>query len=160
MNGLMVEHWLQQVSLFYWINNFISNEFNYKIGSPFPPAKNPQTGKDYYIAEANNALIYPGLGLGTIASRSTKMSKGMILAGVRALANVSPALEDPDAPLLPDLADVRKVSLHIATAVVKQALEEGVAQINIKKDDDAIIEHIKVDMWDPVYRWVIIEFTN
>lgn len=80
------------------------------------------------------------------------MSKGMILAGVRALANVSPALEDPDAPLLPDLADVRKVSLHIATAVVKQALEEGVAQINIKKDDDAIIEHIKVDMWDPVYR--------
>ncbi|TIA70576.1 hypothetical protein E3P92_00562 [Wallemia ichthyophaga] len=126
-------------------------------GSPFPPAKNPITGKDYFIAEANNALIYPGLGLGTIASRSSKMSKGMILAGVKALASASPALEDPDAPLLPDLAGVRKVSLQIAAAVVRQAMEEGVANINLKKDDDAIIEHIKFGMWDPVYRPLELE---
>lgn len=84
----------------------------------------------------------------------------MILAGVRALASVSPALDDPDAPLLPDLADVRKVSLHVAAAVVRQALEEGVANVNLKKDDEAIIEHIKVGMWDPVYRPLEIEPEN
>ncbi|KAL5496014.1 MAE1_3 [Sanghuangporus vaninii] len=54
-------------------------------GSPFPPAKMPH-GKDYVIAECNNVLIYPGLGLGAIVSRTCTLSDEMIIAGAQCLA--------------------------------------------------------------------------
>jgi malate dehydrogenase (oxaloacetate-decarboxylating) len=54
------------------------------------------------IAECNNALIYPGLGLGAIVSKSRSMSDTMLLAGTQALASLAPALKDPDQALLPD----------------------------------------------------------
>lgn len=54
------------------------------------------------IAECNNALIYPGLGLGAIVSQSRTMSDTMLLAGTQALASLAPALKDPDQALLPD----------------------------------------------------------
>jgi hypothetical protein len=49
----------------------------------------------------------------------------MLMAGVHALASLSPALHNPEASLLPDLADVRKVSVEVAAAVVRQAVEDG-----------------------------------
>ena len=52
----------------------------------------------------------------------------MLMAGVHALASLSPALENPEASLLPDLADVRAVSVHVAAAVVRQAVQDGNAQ--------------------------------
>lgn len=77
------------------------------------------------VAQTNNALIYPALGLGAILARSNTISPSMLMAGVHALASLSPALHNPEASLLPDLADVRKVSVDVAAAVVRQAVEDG-----------------------------------
>jgi hypothetical protein len=77
------------------------------------------------VAQTNNALIYPALGLGAILARSRTISPSMLMAGVHALASLSPAIHNPEASLLPDLADVRKVSVDVAAAVVRQAVEDG-----------------------------------
>ena len=100
-------------------------------GSPFAPVKNPHSGKVMPIAELNNALIFPALGLGTVLSKAEKLSDGMIVAGVQALASLSPSLSDPDAPLLPDLEHVRQVTVVIAAAVMKQARHEGHAKADL-----------------------------
>ena len=97
-------------------------------GSPFAPVMNPRTKKDMVIAELNNALIFPALGLGTILSKAVKLTDSMIVAGVEALSSLSPSLQDPDAGLLPDLEHVRHVSVVVAAAVMRKAREEGQAK--------------------------------
>jgi len=123
-------------------------------GSPFPPVPMPD-GRLMKTAEANNALCFPALGLGTVISRSRTMSPGMIMAGVHALAELSPVRENPDSPgsLLPDLADVRRVSVKVAAAVLQKAIEEGHARKEFQFESEADVEeYIKKRMWDPVYR--------
>ncbi|KAF8308411.1 hypothetical protein DL93DRAFT_2142422 [Clavulina sp. PMI_390] len=129
-------------------------------GSPFPKVKREE-GKEYIIAECNNALIYPGIGFGAIMSRSKTVSKSMIVAATRALAELSPALAspgtepDPNAALLPDFEDARKANLEVAIAVAKQAIEEGVANVdwaspdNLNEDD--LRKRVEAAMWEPVY---------
>ncbi|TFK56407.1 hypothetical protein OE88DRAFT_1669769 [Heliocybe sulcata] len=117
-------------------------------GSPFPPAKNPN-GKDYIIAECNNALIYPGLGFGAVISQARKISDSMIIAGTRRLASLSPALKDPDNALLPDMADAPQVNYEVSVAVAEQAIEEGIAGVNWKKEE--VREKLKEKRWEPVY---------
>ncbi|GAA6043653.1 hypothetical protein JCM8097_000860 [Rhodosporidiobolus ruineniae] len=118
-------------------------------GSPFPPVKNPN-GKEHKVAEANNALIYPGFGLGVIASRAAFFTDNMINAGVAALAKLAPALEDPDESLLPALRDLRHVSVKVAVAVANAAMEEGVAKV--ERDEPFTEEEVRSMQWDPVYR--------
>lgn len=69
-----------------------------------------------------------GSGLGAILAKSRTISSSMIMASANALSELSPALKDPGASLLPDLADVRDVSVYVAAAVVRQAVAEGNAQ--------------------------------
>lgn len=77
----------------------------------------------------------------------------MLVAAVKALAAQSPTLKDPDKGLLPDVADVREISVHIAKAVIKQAVEEGMAQEkDIPTDDGDLDEWVREQMWDPLYR--------
>ena len=83
------------------------------------------------VAQTNNALIYPALGLGAILARSNTISNSMLMAGVNSLALLSPALDNHEASLLPDLADVRSVSVDVAAAVVRQAVEDGNAKDQI-----------------------------
>ena len=76
----------------------------------------------------------------------------MLVAAVKALAAMSPALKDPDKGLLPDVVDVREISVKIAKAVIKQALEEGLAtEEGIPKNDD-LDEWVREQMWEPRYR--------
>jgi malate dehydrogenase (oxaloacetate-decarboxylating) len=96
-------------------------------GSPFDPVE--VNGKLVRISQVNNSFIFPGLALGILVSRSTRVSDAMIMASAKALAGLSPALEDPNAPLLPPIADCRKVSLVIAEAVAKQAMADGTAEM-------------------------------
>ncbi|KAF5383967.1 hypothetical protein D9757_006928 [Collybiopsis confluens] len=117
-------------------------------GSPFPPAKMPN-GKDYVIAECNNALIYPGLGFGTMISKSKRMSDTMIIAGARRLASLSPALQDPDNALLPDFGEAPDVNFEVAVAVAEQAVEEGSAGVDWKKEE--VREKAKLKVWVPLY---------
>jgi hypothetical protein len=75
-------------------------------------------------------------------------------AGVQALAALSPALTDPGASLLPDLPEVRYVSVKVAAAVIKRAVEEGHSRVPELEgmNMDEIEERIKAMQWDPVYR--------
>ncbi|KAJ6458963.1 hypothetical protein DFH09DRAFT_1231744 [Mycena vulgaris] len=117
-------------------------------GSPFPPAKMPN-GKDYVIAECNNALIYPGLGFGAIISKSRRMTDTMIIAGARRLASLSPALKDPDDALLPDFADAPQINFEVAVAVAEQAIDEGSADVSWKKEEAR--EKVRQHLWQPIY---------
>ncbi|KAG0706613.1 hypothetical protein DFH29DRAFT_900437 [Suillus ampliporus] len=117
-------------------------------GSPFPPAKMPN-GKDYDIAECNNALIYPGLGFGAMLSQSRRMSDGMIIAGARRLASLSPALKDPDSALLPDFQDGPAANLEVAIAVAEQAFDEGIQGVSWSKEE--VRTKAEEKQWKPVY---------
>ena len=115
-------------------------------GSPFPPVE--INGKQVRISQVNNSFIFPGLALGILVSRTTRVSEAMIMASAKALANLSPALKDPSAPLLPPIADCRKVSLVIAEAVAKQAMADGTAYT---MDDATLRECLLEYVWEPVY---------
>ncbi|KAF4573567.1 NAD-dependent malic enzyme, mitochondrial [Pleurotus pulmonarius] len=117
-------------------------------GSPFPPARMPN-GKDYHIAECNNALIYPGLGFGAVLCQSRRMTDTMIIAGAQRLASLSPALKDPDDSLLPDFDDAPKVNFEIGVAVAEQAIEEGSAGVDWKKSE--VRQKAAERLWRPVY---------
>lgn len=81
------------------------------------------------------------------------LSDQMLVAAVRALAARSPALQDPNQPLLPDVEEARTISVDIAKAVIQTAVGEGYAdEDNIPADDDELVDWIKAQMWDPVYR--------
>jgi len=116
-------------------------------GSPFPPVE--VNGKQVRISQVNNSFIFPGLALGILVSRSTRVSDAMIMASAKALASMSPTLEDPEAPLLPPIADCRKVSLVVAEAAAKQAMADGTAE---KVDDETLRERLRDYVWEPVYQ--------
>ncbi|KAK6539246.1 NAD-dependent malic enzyme, mitochondrial, variant 2 [Orbilia ellipsospora] len=120
-------------------------------GSPFEPVE--FEGTEYVVAECNNAIVYPGIGLGCVLSRASTLSDSMLIAAVHALAAQSPALKDPNAGLLPDVGQVRDISMKVACAVIGQAVKEGVAtNEDIPTDEDQVEEWVKVQMWDPVYK--------
>ena len=115
-------------------------------GSPFPPLK--RNGKIFRVDQNNNAYVYPGIGLGAIATDARRISDGMFFAAARAIAELSPAIQDPQANLLAPLLDIRKVSFHVAIAVAKQAQAERLAD---PMPDDAIATGVRARMWEPVY---------
>ncbi|WP_237154466.1 NAD-dependent malic enzyme [Oryzibacter oryziterrae] len=116
-------------------------------GSPFQPVE--YKGKTYHIAQTNNSYIFPGVGLAALAVQSTRVTDGMFLAAARALAELSPAKSTPGARLLPKLDKMRDVSFHIAVAVSKQALAEGLTP---KMNDAEILRRVHDKMWAPKYR--------
>lgn len=133
------------------LNDWTEGKALIATGSPFPPVK--YNGKEYEIAECNNSTCFPGIGLGCVLSRTKLLSDKMLVAAVKALAAQSPALKDPDKGLLPDVVNVRDISVHIARAVIKQAVEEDLAtEEGIPTDDKELEEWIREQMWDPVYR--------
>jgi len=96
-----------------------------------------------------DALIYPGLGFGAMASKSRTLTDTMIIAGTRRLALLAPALKDPDDALLPDFGDAPAVNLEVAVAVAEQAVEEGSAGVDWKKEE--VRARICERQWKPVY---------
>jgi malate dehydrogenase (oxaloacetate-decarboxylating) len=133
------------------INEWTKGKALIATGSPFPPVT--YDGREREVAECNNSTCFPGIGLGCVLSRSKLLSDKMLVAAVKALAAQSPALKDPDKGLLPDVVNVREISVHIARAVIKQAVEEGLAtEKGIPSDDGELEEWIREQMWDPVYR--------
>jgi malate dehydrogenase (oxaloacetate-decarboxylating) len=115
-------------------------------GSPFPAIR--RNGGDFRVDQTNNAYVYPGVGLGTIAVEARRISDGMFLAAARAVAELSPARRDPTANLLPPLVDLRKISFHVAIAVAKQAIAEGLAKARADADIETAV---RAKMWEPIY---------
>lgn len=133
------------------INEWTKGKALIATGSPFPPVK--YEGKEYEVAECNNSTCFPGIGLGCVLSRARLLSDKMLVAAVKALADQAPALKDPSRGLLPDVSSVREISVQIATAVIKQAVEEGLAQEKgIPTNDEELEEWVREQMWDAVYR--------
>ncbi|HHV22341.1 MAG TPA: NAD-dependent malic enzyme [Propionibacterium sp.] len=113
-------------------------------GSPFAPVDH--NGVRHVIAQSNNALIFPGLGLGVAACRARRVTEGMISAAAEALAGLVNAWRD-GAPLLPGISDLRMVSATVAIAVAEQAAREGVAERPL----DHPIQQVYERMWQPKY---------
>jgi malate dehydrogenase (oxaloacetate-decarboxylating) len=121
-------------------------------GSPFDPVE-VEGGKKREIAECNNSVVFPGIGLGTVLSRARLITPAMLVEATKALASQAPAMKDPDAALLPDVEDVREVSVKIAAAVIRQAEKEGEArEESIPVADEDLEEWIRVQMWSAEYR--------
>ncbi len=115
-------------------------------GSPFQPIT--YNNRTYEIAQSNNALVFPGIGLGICAVAASKLTDNMIWAACEALSDHSPILKDPTAPLLPRLKDAHLVAEQIARAVAKQAMEDGVC----KKISDAELDTCLLKKtWHPKY---------
>ncbi len=115
-------------------------------GSPFGPVD--YHGRPYVIGQANNALVFPGLGLGVIGARAGRVTDGMLSAAAHAVASLVDAAA-PGAPLLPPVEALRETSLTVATEVARAAIAEGVAEARLSGD---IRQHISQLMWRPVYR--------
>ncbi len=94
-------------------------------GSPCPPAV--LGGRAWIISQCNNVFIFPAVGLGVAAAGARRVSDGMLLAAARRLAELSPALTDPAASLLPPLGELRSVAVEVACAVAEAAVREGLA---------------------------------
>ena len=114
-------------------------------GSPFAPIT--YKGVTYAVAQVNNAMLYPGLGLGAIVARARKMSDGMFAAAAGAVSSLV-AVRQPGASLLPHIDDLRSVSATVAMAVVEAAEAEGLAAV--KAGD--IVQQVQDAMWQPEYR--------
>jgi malate dehydrogenase (oxaloacetate-decarboxylating) len=115
-------------------------------GSPFDPVE--IDGKLIPITQTNNSYIFPGLALGILAARATRVSDAMIMASAKALAALSPTQVDRNASLLPPIADSRQVAMVVAEAVGKQAMAEGIAEVT---DVEALKRELHAYVWEPVY---------
>jgi len=113
-------------------------------GSPFAPVT--YKGVTYVVAQVNNAMLYPGLGLGAIVSRASRISAGMFAAAASAVSSLV-AVRQPGASLLPHIDDLRSVSVTVAVAVAETADAEGLS--GVKFDD--IVQQVQDAMWQPEY---------
>ncbi|MBJ7945766.1 oxaloacetate-decarboxylating malate dehydrogenase [Bacillus cereus group sp. N24] len=118
-------------------------------GSPFEPVT--YNGVTYVIGQSNNALIFPGLGLGTIVVRASVMTDGMFAAAAEAVASMVDTSQ-PGAPILPEVEELRNISELVAIEVAKVAVAEGIARENLSDNDIKIA--VKEAMWKPEYRQI------
>jgi malate dehydrogenase (oxaloacetate-decarboxylating) len=115
-------------------------------GSPFEPVD--FRGQQIRIDQTNNSYIFAGLALGIISSCASYVSDEMIKAAAIALAGLSPARHDKQSSLLPPLTSIRAVSRTVALAVGKQAIKEGLAEL----DQSHFEKTLAANIWEPVYK--------
>ena len=113
-------------------------------GLPIPPVD--YAGARYWIGQANNALLYPGLGLGTIVSGASKVTDGMLLAAAEAVAGQAD-VSAPGASLLPAVENLRASSATTAVAVARAAADDGVAT----RKPDNLVQAVQDAIWQPAY---------
>ena len=103
-------------------------------------------GVDYVIGQANNALIYPGLGLGMLASEASLLTDEMIGAAAHSLGGIVD-INKPGAPVLPPFKYAGEVSIKVAEAVAKKAQEQGLA----RAEEKDMVKAVKEFKWYPKY---------
>ncbi len=118
-------------------------------GSPFEPVE--YKGKQYSITQCNNALAFPGLGLGVMASKASKVTDNMLWAASKAIADYTHTEFNilSEKLLLPPISDIKKVAFSVAVAVAKVAYEDKVAQHETPQSFEDLI---KETIWHPYYR--------
>ena len=113
-------------------------------GSPFAPVT--YKGVTYVVGQASNAMLYPGLCLGAIVSRARRISGGMLAAAANAVSSLV-AVRMPGASLLPQVDDLRSVSVTVAVAVAEAAAAEGLANVELVD----VVQQVQDAMWLPEY---------
>jgi malate dehydrogenase (oxaloacetate-decarboxylating) len=116
------------------------------VATGIPVAPVEYGGVTYTIGQANNALLYPGLGLGTIVAGASKVTAGMLLAAAEAVAG-QVDVSAPGAALVPAVDNLRASSATTAVAVAKAAAADGVAT----RKPDNLVQAVQDAMWQPVY---------
>ena len=116
-------------------------------GSPFDPVQ--IEGHTYEVAQCNNALSFPGIGLGIIATRASKLTDNMLWAASLALSELSPVRSSPTKPVLPNIKEVRRVALLVAQKVAEAAIHDNVARV---VPSTSILDLINANLWQPYYR--------
>jgi malate dehydrogenase (oxaloacetate-decarboxylating) len=116
------------------------------VATGLPIAPVDYEGVTYSFGQANNALLYPGLGLGTIVSDASKVTDGMLLAAAEAVAG-QVDVSAPGASLLPAVENLRASSATTAVAVAAAAMTDGVAT---SKPDNPV-QAVQDAIWQPAY---------
>ena len=115
-------------------------------GSPFPPVLH--AGRAVRIGQSNNALIFPGIGLGTLVAEAREVTDGMCLAAARCLASLVDDADLAGGSLYPTISELRRIAGRIAEAVVRAARDEGVGRA---LGDAAIPAVVAAARWEPEY---------
>lgn len=118
-------------------------------GSPFTPVE--LDGVTHHIAQANNALVFPGIGLGVTVSRASRVSSGMIAAAAREVSRATDA-KAPGTSLLPPISKLRAISARVGLAVAQAAADEGLATVELTDP----IQQVFDTMWQPEYPRVVV----
>jgi malate dehydrogenase (oxaloacetate-decarboxylating) len=116
-------------------------------GSPFPAVE--YAGQKFEISQCNNSYIFPGIGLGVIAAKSSKISDDMLMVASTTLADLSPVSILNTDGILPPLTELANLSRNIAFAVAKVAMSEGHAR---QISDEELSADIARNFWTPEYR--------
>ena len=118
----------------------------FACGSPFDPVE--LDGRTFVPRQGNNSYIFPGVGLGAIASGTRLVTDEMFMAAARALAQLVSESDIKQGSLYPALPRIREVSAHIAAAVAGVAYERGLATGQLPND---LVGYIQSQMYDPHY---------
>ena len=113
-------------------------------GSPVAPVE--YNGTTYTIGQANNVLVFPGIGLGVVVAGAQRVTKRMLDAAAKAVAQQADPTP-PGAALLPDVKDLRAISAVVAESVYRAAVEDGVAT----KTPESVVQAILDTTWVPQY---------
>jgi malate dehydrogenase (oxaloacetate-decarboxylating) len=116
-------------------------------GSPFAPVE--WSGKKIPINQTNNSYIFPGMGLGILASRARRVTDAMFMVAAKVLAEMSPTATDKEGRLLPPVGRMRSVATAVGRAVARQAQADGVAEM---RDEATLDQRIAAGVWEPLYR--------
>ena len=116
------------------------------VATGIPAGTVSYKGGDYVIGQANNALIYPGLGLGMLASEASLLTDEMIGAAAHSLSGIID-MSKPGAPVLPPFKYVADVSIRVAEAVAKTAQKQGLA----RAEETDMVKAVQNMKWYPKY---------
>ncbi|MBT0772019.1 NAD-dependent malic enzyme [Kineosporia sp. J2-2] len=116
-------------------------------GSPFGDVEH--AGVRHRIGQANNALVFPGLGLGAVVAGASRVTDGMLVAAAEAVA-AQTDVSVPGAPILPLVSGLRETSVAVAVAVARAAVRDGVVSGRIA--DGELEDAVRAARWQPVYR--------
>ena len=113
-------------------------------GSPSAPVE--YKGVTYTIGQANNALLYPGLGLGIIVAKAKTVTDDMLSAAAHGIVSLQD-LSEPGAPILPPVSKLKEASKLVAISVVSETVKEGLNRKEISNSTEAVANEI----WDAIY---------